>query len=261
VGDATAQTGTIPTTTAGFSGNFVTVMAGASLSGSDVRGGRFTLTGGNVTNIQMDDDSSSNSGSGNSNAFMIPNGTISAATYTIDTTVPGSGRGTVQFTDSKLGTFSFIFYLISPTQAVIQDNSAGIVSDGSMLAQTAGPFTTGGAAGNWAFSFVGQSVNSTTGGFGEEDYLGQYTQTSSGSISGSVDFTELSAPAVATNLAITGSMTVQGDGTGRNGYSVKVNSSPSATLNFSAYFIDANTFFVVGTDTHRTITGTVIRNF
>jgi len=66
---------------------------------------------------------------------------------------------------------------------------------------------------------------------------------------------------VATNLAITGSMTVQGDGTGRNGYSVKVNSSPSATLNFSAYFIDANTFFVVGTDTHRTITGTVIRNF
>jgi hypothetical protein len=261
VGDATAQTGTIPTTTAGFSGNFVTVMGGASLSGSDVRGGRFTLTGGNVTNIQMDDDSSSNSGSGNSNAFMIPDGTISAATYTIDATLPGSGRGTVQFTDSKLGTFSFIFYLISPTQAVIQDNSAGIVSDGSMLAQTAGPFTTGGAAGNWAFSFVGQSLNSTTGGFGEEDYLGQYTQTSSGSISGSVDFTELSAPAVATNLAITGSMTVPGDGTGRNGYSVKVNSSPSATLNFSAYFIDANTFFVVGTDTHRTITGTVIRNF
>jgi hypothetical protein len=56
-------------------------------------------------------------------------------------------------------------------------------------------------------------------------------------------------------------MTVQGDGTGRNGYTIKVNASPSSTLNFSAYFIDANTFFVVGTDTHRTITGTVIRNF
>ncbi len=261
VGDATAQTGTIPTTAAGLSGSFATVMGGASLSGSDVRGGRFTLNGGNVINIQMDDDSSSNSGSGNSNAFIIPNGTISAATYSVDASVPGSGRGTLQFTDSKLGTFSFIFYLISPTQAVIQDNSAGIVSDGSMLAQTAGPFSTASAAGNWALSFVGQSINSTTGGFGEEDYLGQYTQTSSGSISGGVDFTELSAPAVATNLAITGTITVQGDGTGRNGYTIKVNASPSSTLNFSAYFIDANTFFVVGTDTHRTITGTVIRNF
>jgi hypothetical protein len=261
VGDANVQTGTIPTTTAGLTGNFVTVMSGASLSGSDVRGGRFTLSGGTVSNIQMDDDSSSASGSGNSNAFVIPDGTISAASYAIDAAVPGSGRGTVQFTDSKLGTFSFIFYLVSPTQAVIQDNSAGIVSDGSMLAQAAGPFTTAGAAGNWAFNFVGQSVNTTTGGIGEEDYLGQYTQSSSGSISGGVDFTELSAPAVATNLAITGSMTVQGDGTGRNGYSVKVNTSPSSTLNFSAYFIDANTLFVVGTDTHRTITGTVIRNF
>jgi hypothetical protein len=261
VGDATAQTGTIPTTAAGLTGSFVTVMGGASLSGSDVRGGRFTLSGGAVSSIQMDDDSSSNSGSGNSNAFTIPDGTISAATYTVDSTVPGTGRGTLTFTDSKLGTFSFLFYLISPTQAVIQDNSPGIVSDGSMLAQTAGPFTTAGAAGNWVFNFVGQSVNSTTGGFGEEDYLGQYMQTSSASISGGVDFTELSAAAVATNLAITGSMTVQGDGNGRNGYSIKVNSSPSSTLNFSAYFIDANTFFVVGTDTHRTITGTVIRNF
>lgn len=261
VGDATAQSGTIPTMAAGLTGNFVFVMGGASTSGSDVRGGRVTLNGGAVTNIQMDDNSSSNSGSGNSNAFTIPDGTISAAAFAIDATVAGTGRGTLTFTDSKLGTYSFIFYLISPTQAVIQDNSAGIVSDGSMLAQAAGPFTTAGAAGNWALSFVGQSVNSTTGGFGEEDYLGQYTQASSASISGGVDFTELSAPAVATNLAITGSMTVQADGTGRNGYSIKVNASPSSTLNFSAYFIDANTFFVVGTDTHRTITGTVIRNF
>ena len=104
--------------------------AGAAVD--DVRGAVVDARDENLRRRQMDDDSSSNSGSGNSNAFMIPSGTISAATYAIDSTVPGSGRGTLQFTDSKLGTFSFIFYLISPTQAVIQDNSAGIVSDGSI---------------------------------------------------------------------------------------------------------------------------------
>jgi hypothetical protein len=42
---------------------------------------------------------------------------------------------------------------------------------------------------------------------------------------------------------------------------VTLQTSPTATLNFSAYMIDANTMFVVGTDTHRVIIGTVIRNF
>src|SRR5262249_15700783 len=165
VGDAVAQTGTIPSTAAGLTGNFVFVMGGASTSGSDVRGGRVTLNGGAVSNIQMGDNASSNSGSGKSNAFQIADGTISAATYAIDGTVPGSGRGTITFTDSKLGTYNFIFYLISPTQAVIQDNSVGIVSDGSMQAQVAGPFTASGAAGNWGFRFVGKSVNSHPRGF------------------------------------------------------------------------------------------------
>src|SRR5262249_26154018 len=164
VGDATAQTGTIPTTAAGLSGNFVFVLSGASTSGSDVRAGRVTLSGGTVANIQMDDNASSNSGSGNSNAFQIPDGTISAAHYAIDGSVPGTGRGTLTFTDSKLGTYSFLFYLISPTQAVIQDNSPGIVSDGSMRAQSGTSFTTAEVAGNWAFNFVGVSVNSTSGG-------------------------------------------------------------------------------------------------
>ena len=260
VGDATAQSGTIPTTAAGLSGSFALVMSGASLSGSDARGGRVTLSGGVVSNIQMDDNASSASGSGNSNPEPIPSGSISAATYAVDGSVPGSGRGTLTFTDSKLGTFSFIFYLISPTQAVIQDNSAGFVSDGSMFGQSGSP-TLAVEAGNWGFSWAGESINGTTGGFGEEDFLGQYKLSSAGAISGGVDFTELSAPAVATNIAITGTLSIQGDGTGRNGYQVKLNTSPSATLNFSAYFVDPNTMFVIGTDTHRTITGTVVRNF
>jgi hypothetical protein len=260
VGDAVAQTGTIPTTSAGLTGNFAFVLGGSSISGSDVRAGRLSLSGGTVSNIQMDDNNSSGSGSGNSNAVPIPDGSISAATYAIDATVGGSGRGTLTFTDSKAGTFSFVFYLSSPTKAVMQDISKGIVSDGSMQAQT-GTFTASAEAGNWAFSWVGQSINGTTGGFGEEDFLGQYTLSSSGGISGGVDFTEVSASSVATGISLTGSVTLSGDGTGRNVYKPMLNTSPSATLDFGAYLVDANTVFLVGTDTHRTITGVAVRNF
>jgi hypothetical protein len=262
LGDAIAQTGTIPTSTSALGGNFAFVLGGSSLSGSDVRGGRFSLSKGviDTTTLEMDDDDSSASGSGNSNHTQIPNKTtISGASYTIDAS--GNGRGTLTFTDSGAGTFSFIFYLISPTQAFIQDNSKGFVADGSMQMQTGNPFSNSTEMGNWGFNWSGQSINSTTGILAEEDFLGQYALDSAGNISGGVDFTELSAQSVVTGAAFTGSLTVNGDGTGRNTYQIKLSTSPSSTLNFSAYFVDANTMFVVGIDTHRVITGTVARNF
>ena len=43
-----------------------------------------------------------------------------AATYSIDTINAGSGRGTFTFTDSGGGTYSYIFYLISSSQAVFK---------------------------------------------------------------------------------------------------------------------------------------------
>jgi hypothetical protein len=265
VGDAVAQTGTIPTSASGLTGNFAFILGGSNFAGEDVRAGRVTLSGGAVSNVQLDDDNSSASGSGNSNHAAIPEGTISAANYTIDPS--GDGRGTLTFTDSSAGTFSFIFYLASPTQAFIQDVSIGkgslpiVTSDGSMQMQTGNPYTIAAEAGNWGFNLSGASVNGTTGQFGEEDFVGQYTQTSSGSFSGGVDFTELSASSVVTNGAFTGTMTIAGDGTLRNTYSVTLATSPSATLNFAAYFVDPNTIFVVGVDTHRTITGSILRNF
>jgi hypothetical protein len=259
IGDAVAQTGTIPTTAAGVTSSFVFTLGGSSLSGSDVRTGRATFSGGNLSNILMDDNASSASGSGNSNPVPLPNGTLSATTYTIDPS--GNGRGTMTFTDSKKGTYSFIFYLSSPTAGVIQDVSSGITSDGSIMAQTGGPFTASGSGGNWAFNWAGQSINSKTGILAEEDFVGQYKEDTSGNITGGVDFTELSANEVVTDAGITGSLAITGDGTGRNGYSITIQASPSATLNFSAYFVSPNQIFVVGTDTHRVITGTLQRNY
>jgi hypothetical protein len=259
IGDAIAQTGTIPTTAAGVTGSFVFSLGGSSLSGADVRTGRATFSGGNLSNILMDDNNSSASGSGNSNPVPIPNGTLSATTYTIDPS--GNGRGTMTFTDSKKGTYSFIYYLSSPTQGVIQDVSNGLTSDGSLNAQTGGPFTASATGGNWAFNWSGLSINSKTGILAEEDFVGQYSQDTSGNITGGVDFTELSANEVQTGVAASGMLSITGDGTGRNGYSITLQTSPTATLNFSAYYISPNQIMVVGTDTHRVISGVLQRNY
>jgi hypothetical protein len=259
IGDAVAQTGTIPTTAAGITGSFVFSLGGSSLSGADVRTGRATFSGGTLSAIMMDDNNSSASGSGNSNPVMIPNGTLSAQSYSIDPS--GNGRGTMTFTDSNKGTYSFIYYLSSPTQGVIQDVSTGLTSDGSLNAQTGGPFTASATGGNWALNWSGLSINSKTGILAEEDFVGQYSQDTSGNITGGVDFTELSANEVFTGVGITGMLNVTGDGTGRNGYSITIQSSPTATLNFSAYFVGPNQLMVVGTDTHRVITGVLQRNY
>jgi hypothetical protein len=129
------------------------------------------------------------------------------------------------------------------------------------MAQNGGPFTASGSGGNWAFNWAGQSINSKTGILAEEDFVGQYKEDTSGNITGGTDFTELSANEVVTDAGITGSLAITGDGTGRNGYSITIQASPSATLNFSAYFVSPNQIFVVGTDTHRVITGTLQRNY
>jgi hypothetical protein len=144
---------------------------------------------------------------------------------------------------------------------VIQDVSSGFTSDGSLLAQTGGPFTASASGGNWAFNWSGLSINSQTGILAEEDFVGQYSQDTSGNITGGVDFTELSANEVITGAAINGSLAITGDGTGRNGYAITIQASPSSTLNFSAYFVSPNQILVVGTDTHRVIAGILQRNF
>jgi hypothetical protein len=56
-------------------------------------------------------------------------------------------------------------------------------------------------------------------------------------------------------------LSIGGDGTTssgtRNTLQLKLNSTPSSTLNFVAYIINSQTMVVAGTDTNRTISGTI----
>jgi hypothetical protein len=183
--------------------------------------------------------------------------TISNAKFTIDSANAGTGRGTLTFTATSgpsAGTYTFVFYLASATQGVIQDTSTGIVADGSMLSQT-GTFAAANVAGNYVFNWSG--INLTLGF--EEDFAGQYAQSGSGGIAGVVDFVELASPSKRSpaflDIPITGTFTINGDGTGANNYTVTTGNSPSTTFNYRAYIGGSDTILLVGIDSTHTIAG------
>src|SRR6266849_4892906 len=250
VGDALQQSGA-PTQTA--AGSFSFLIGGSAVLGTAgpiARGGRFTTdASGNVTNVQLDDN---NTGSitqiGSANTF-------SNASFALDAANPGTGRGTLQFLASgQSNPYTFVFYFSSATQAFIQDTSNGVIADGSMLAQSAS-FTSANLAGNYVFDWSGINLSL---GF-EEDFAGQYALSSSGAITGVVDFVERGSsssrnPAFL-GIPITGSLTISGDGTGGNQYTVTTGNSPSNTLNYHAYLTASGTVLLVGVDPKRTIAG------
>jgi len=258
-GDALQQSATVATQNSGFRGDFTFLIGGSAVLGTAgpvARAAAFTADGGgNLGAIVLDDN---NAGTHSS---ITDSTTIANAIYDIDTVNAGSGRGTMSFTASSnpnLGTFSFVFYLISPTQAFIQDTSNGIIGDGTMLAQT-GPFSGAGLAGNFVFNWSGIVLGSSANLTFEEDFVGQHALASSGAISGVVDFVELGSstqrnPAFL-NQALTGRLVLSGDGRGSNDYTVTTGTSPQTTFHYKAYIANPDLVLLVGVDDTRTIAG------
>jgi len=245
VGDAFLQTGTLTN----LSGNFAFISAGAAVVGNFgaiARVGSGTFNGGALSNVFLDD---------NNAGKHTPLGPDSG-TYTID--AAGSGRGTFTFTDSS-GTFSYIFYLYSPTQAVLLETSVGLIGAGSMSAQPSS-VSTSALAGNYVFNWSGLTIPSSGNVGFEEDFIGQYALGSSGSITGTADYTEPGSTSshgpIFTDVPMTGNFSA--GGTGRNTYQVTVspgNGAPSATINFVAYVGAGNTVYVVTKDSNRVTAG------
>jgi hypothetical protein len=258
-GDGLSQASGIPMQTSTWTpGSFVFVIGGSAVLGTAgpvTRAARFTTDGsGNLSNINLDDNNTGSLTSLGSSQF-------SNATYQIDSGNPGSGRGIMTLPASgQTNPFSFVFYLQSPTQAVIYDTSNGIIGDGTLVAQTGNPFAFANLAGNYAFNWSGINLGSSHNIIFEEDFVGQYALSSSGSISGAMDFTELGSTSNHVgfpNTAITGSLSINSDGTGSNDYKVTTGTSPATTFNYKAYIVSPSTMVLVGHDMDRVIAGSV----
>jgi hypothetical protein len=258
-GDAYQQSATVPTQNSQFSGSFVYLITGLSVLGSQgpvSRVARFTADGnGNFGAISLDD----NNDGGYSHLSQGSN--ISAATYAIDTTNTGTGRATFTFKSSGLGTFSDVMYLVSATQAVVQETSKGIIGTGPLNAQTGGPFTVSGSTGTYVSNWNGVQLGSSTAVPYEEDYVNQFTLSSSNSsnVLGMTDYVQLglSQKILYSDVGLGGTLTINGDGTANNQYKYALNGSPSITVNFQAYFVNPNTVYMVCSDSNRSANGIV----
>jgi hypothetical protein len=256
-GEAILQSGAIPTQNSELNGSFVYLSGGSVTSGNFgpiSRLGRMSANGaGVVSAVSFDENDDGN------NTHISESSNLSDATYSMDANYPGSGRGTFTFHNSSVGTISYVFYFYSPTQAVVQDVSAGVVSGGTMLAQTGAPFTTSSTAGNYIFSWTG--IQLVTPAPFAEDFVGQapQTSTSSNNFGGLADYVELGLNSTNTgvtlNSTISGTLTMNGDGTQDNTYKIAVGGSSGFTINYKAYVANNSTILVLCYDTDRTTSG------
>jgi hypothetical protein len=258
-GQGVLQTGAIPTQNSQFMGSYILLTAGAATTGKfgpDGRAGRYTADGaGGIGSISFDDNN-------NGNYTHVSSG-VSETSYAIDTKNAGSGRGTFTFKSSSLGTLSYVFYLSSPTQAVVQDVSAGIVGDGPMLAQIAGPFTNTSVAGNYILLWDGEQIINPSSFL--EEFVGQFIQSTatSSNLTGTVDYIELgldqSNSGATLNAGISGTLSINGDGTLNNGYKIAVGGTSPFTINFVTYFADNGTALMLCSDSNRTTAGQIVQ--
>ena len=246
IGEAAAQQAGTPTQTSSFNNtSFVFVVGGSSTTNflPHTRGVRLTATGGALSAILLDDN---NDGV----VTSIPataNTVLNSGTVTLDG--DGSGRGVFTFSENASNTFTFVFYLSSATQGVIQDvsltnaNIVDEVADGTLLAQTGAPFSSSSLATNYAFSSSGVSSS-------EEDFVGQFAPASA-SPNGHVDFNEIGSASktVFLDVAMNGVITIGGDGTGSTGthstFVANINGTPSTTINYFAYIANPTTILLM----------------
>ncbi len=241
---------------ASLTGSFAFLIGGAihnqTVFGPIATAGRFTADGaGNLTSVVLDEN---NSGS----VTPLPTGTVTG-TYTVDSN--GLGGGTATWTDTTKGTFSFVFYLISPTQAVFQETDTSITSDGSFFFQPANPISNATLAGDYAFIWSGVLLTSTTSS--EEDFVGhvKLTSAASSNVTGNMDSNEFGSGQQFFNFPIPGALTLGSNPAARNAFQVTTNAPPNTPIafRFSAYVVDANTVLLVSTDGSDILAGTLTR--
>jgi hypothetical protein len=247
-GDAVLQTNTTPTTLGGITGSFAFLVAGSSASGGLTRVARFTVNNGTLSKMLMDQN----------NAFKQTQfNTFSSGSVT--NYDPATGRGTLSFQDSGGTTYSFVFYLNSANDGVIQDVSpstslgpgfAGVVADGSIILQSGGPFTGSNITGPYALNWSG--IVTSNGNQDEEDLLSQVT-VSNLSLSGTSDIFQFTTTNLTPQFDIgtNGQINLNGgNGTGDDGkgVSMTVNLSNTSAINMVVYVVNPQLAFFENRD-------------
>jgi hypothetical protein len=171
-------------------------------------------------------------------------GTLSGS-YTLDP----CGRGTL-----SIGTHAYVYYIISPSFAVLQEITTGIIAHGLLVPSQGGPFADSTFTGSYGFRLGGTDAAGAAGN--REDFLGQITADGKGNVTGgSLDFndfgaTETGCVPLTTNCISIPSGTYPPPAGGlRETLTLALNTPGGTTArNFVLYMVSPTLFYALDTD-------------
>jgi hypothetical protein len=187
----------------------------------------------------------------NSGGTYTPPSATPAGSYTMDP----CGRGTLALD----ATHSYVFYIISPSNAVIQQINSGVVAHGFLNPSQGGPFVDSTFTGSYAFRIGGTDAAASAGK--REDFSGQLNSSGSGTgLAGTLDLNDFGA--TQSDVAITnGTYLPSPAGTLRATVTLPVATTPASTRNFVMYMVSPTLFYVLETDPAGMATGVLNTQF
>ncbi len=214
-------------------GPFVFETSGTSASGGIADLVSFTADGsGGITAGAIDEN----------NGGTVTSTDSLSGTYTLD----GCGRGTM-----GLSGHSYILYMVSPAQLLIQEITSGVVADGTLVQPQGGPFTTASMNGSYAISLTGANAAGTAGK--REGLAGQLTANGTGSVtSGAIDVNNFGTTSSVTTYVGTYT-TVAANG--------RTTMLLNPTRNLVLYFVSPTQVYALGADTTGFAMGSLYKQF
>lgn len=196
---------------------------------------------GNAGFAQAGEFSTDGASSLNSGVFDQNNaGTLTiAAALTGTYTLASTGRGQLSFNNQ-----TFIFWLTSPTKAVLIEADGVATAGGLLLKQTGQPFSSG-VAGGYVFALAGSDA-ANTNPFAID---GQLSTTGFGILAGNADVNEATLQPAQQSLPLSGNLALSSNGRGTG--SIKA----GTTLNYDFYFASPDQFFLISADPKTVLSG------
>ncbi len=184
-------------------------------------------------------------------------GTVSSVvgTLTGNYTMDSCGRGTL-----TIGSHSYVFYIISPSDAVLQESTTGIIAHGFMLPSNGGPLVDTTLTGSYGFRLGGTDAAGTAGN--REDFLGQVTSAGLGTgLAGTLDLNDFGATQTPVAIA-NGTYLPAPAGSLRATMALPLTTvSGATTRNLVLYMVSPTLFYALDTDPAGTAIGVINNQF
>jgi hypothetical protein len=239
VGEADAQTATF--TASSFSGNYAFLLGGVNTTSAIGIVGQIATASGSITSS----DAAENDGG------TVPVGTTFAGSYAFAPTVASvnvNGRFSMSAVEPAGFADSFVFYLVSPSEAFAMEIDADQITSGEFLTQTGGPYMSSSFSGNYGLNFSGINLSAQEAG-AEIDVVGQITAGANSTLTGgTIDINDEGAsPSTLPNNAISGGNYAVETSAGRSTLSFTAAQAP---FGFFFYFVSPNQVFLLEDDTN-----------